>query len=216
MGGKSEGCSKGEQPDTLGNPNGTCWHRFPLVEMALCVTATPTGSPRTLYGASVLKNNGGAQMAKTPPTSSSTRLARSGLTDRLVTSSHGRPVTQAKYECKDCRMESRNDTRSGTRPQSTSTSAGQKLEFLLPLSRYQRCVSSVRLPNDTLRQASRWRSMADAETPQNLPRNFGPCPTERTTIQTNISRTSKAGSLRSSPHCCYTTFQYHRNPIQGS
>ena len=54
-GGKSEGCSKGEQPDTLGNPNGTRWHRFPLVEMALCVTATPDlMSPRTLYGASVL------------------------------------------------------------------------------------------------------------------------------------------------------------------
>ena len=55
MGGKSEGCSKGEQPDTLGNPQGTRWHRFPLVEMGLCVTATPgLKSPRTLYGASVL------------------------------------------------------------------------------------------------------------------------------------------------------------------
>ena len=54
-GGKSEGCSKGEQPDTLGNPEGSRWHRFPLVEMALCVTATPgLKSPRTLYGASAL------------------------------------------------------------------------------------------------------------------------------------------------------------------
>ncbi|MBM54591.1 MAG: hypothetical protein CMB36_06125 [Euryarchaeota archaeon] len=54
-GGKSEGCSKGEQPDTLGNPDGTRWHRFPFVEMALCVTATPgLKSPRTLHGASVL------------------------------------------------------------------------------------------------------------------------------------------------------------------
>ena len=103
MGGKSEGCSKGEQPDTLGNqmePAGTV---SPLVEMALCVTLPRPEEPSHLPEPLCCRIMEEPNMAKeTTHVEVAWRLARaSGPVDRLVTSSHGRPVTQAKYECKD-------------------------------------------------------------------------------------------------------------------